>query len=220
MKNKKLISVIIPVNNREEYIARAIRSLLNQNFERKLFQIIVINDASKDKTGFILDLFKDDIEIITNKKKMGLAKSINLAIKKSKTPYVIRVDSDDYVNENFLKILFLFLENNKEYDAVSCDYIKVDENENVLSTEDCFKKPIACGILFKTDQLLKLGLYDENFSLHEERDLRLRFLKKYKLLQVKLPLYRYRMHKNNITNDKVKFNKELKKLKKKYNYEK
>lgn len=216
MKENKLISVIIPVFNREKYIARCIRSLINQTFEKKNFKIIVINDASKDKTKFVLDIYKNEIEIINNKRRLGLSKSINLGIKKSKTPYVIRVDSDDYVNENFLKILFLFLENNKTYDAASCDYIKVDKNEKVLSREDSFEKPIACGILFKTDQLIKLGLYDESLALHEERDLRLRFLKKHNLLQVKLPLYRYRMHKNNITKNKKKFKSELKKLNKKY----
>jgi hypothetical protein len=48
---------------------------------------------------------------------------------------------------------------------------------------------------------LEIGLYDEEFQLHEERELRHRFEKKYKIHRLELPLYRYRRHENNITND-------------------
>jgi len=49
--------------------------------------------------------------------------------------------------------------------------------------------------------LIDIGLYDESFLLHEETDLRLRFTKKYKIHRLELPLYRYRRHANNSTND-------------------
>ena len=112
------------------------------------------------------------------------------------------MDSDDYVNENFLKILYLYLEENRDIDAVSCDYIIVDDQENVLKREDCLKKPIACGIMFRSKDLENIGLYDEDLILHEEKDLRSRFLEKHNIFQVKLPLYRYRRHNQNITNNK------------------
>ena len=66
-------------------------------------------------------------------------------------------------------------------DAVACDYLMVDDNEKVLSRENCIESPIGCGIIFKSSQLFKIGLYDENFELHEERDLRFRFEKKYSI---------------------------------------
>jgi hypothetical protein len=44
-------------------------------------------------------------------------------------------------------------------------------------------------------------MYDENFRRHEDLDLRLRFEKKYSIHRLELPLYRYRRHQNNITND-------------------
>ena len=64
------------------------------------------------------------------------------------------------------------------------------------------KSPIGCGIIFKSQQILELGLYDENLLLHEDIDLRKRFEKKYKVIRLPLPLYRYRKHETNITNDK------------------
>ena len=211
-RNPKKITIIIPVYNREKYISRCLRSLLNQTLDKNFFEIIVINDGSTDKTKFVLDLYKDDITILNNKKNLGLPKSLNKGIKYSRSTYIVRVDSDDYVNENFLKILYLFLEENRDMDAVSCDYIKVDDQENVLSREDSFQKPIACGIMFRSKDLESIGLYDEKFILHEEKDLRRRFLEKYKIFQAKLPLYRYRIHDQNITNNKKVFKSELKKL--------
>ena len=59
MKNKSntLISVIIPVFNEEKYIGRCLRSILDQSISRDLFQIILINDCSSDRTSYALDLF-------------------------------------------------------------------------------------------------------------------------------------------------------------------
>jgi hypothetical protein len=68
------------------------------------------------------------------------------------------------------------------------------------------KEPIACGIMFRTEQLIDIGLYDESFLRHEDRDLRLRFLDRYTIHHVPLPLYRYRRHDDNITNDVAAMN--------------
>ena len=125
--------------------------------------------------------------------------SLNLAIKKSKSPYIVRVDSDDYVNENYLNVLYLFLQLNKDFDAVACDYYLIDEKENILDQKNCNINPIACGIMFRYQQLIDVGLYDEKFLLNEEKDLRIRFLKKHTIGRIQLPLYRYRMHESNMT---------------------
>ena len=53
----------------------------------------------------------------------------------------------------------------------------------------------------KLGYLIEIGLCDEDFLVREEEDLRILFLKKYKISQVQLPLYRYRQHDNNITNN-------------------
>ena len=208
----KLLTVVIPVFNQQKYIARCIRSILNQTLDKSHFDIIVVNDASTDKTKEILDLYSDDITLINNNKNLGLPSSLNIAIKQIKTPYFVRVDSDDYVNENFLKFLYIFLEENKNFDAVACDYLLVDENENVIKRKNSLRSPIACGILFRLKNIIEIGLYDENFLMNEDVDLRNRFLKKFNIKRLELPLYRYRRHLNNMTNDKEKmkiFNKKI-----------
>ena len=72
--------------------------------------------------------------------------------------------------------------------------------------------------MFRLEQLINLGFYDENFLVHEDKDLRLRFNEKYEVFRIPLPLYRYRKHQNNITNDEKKMDSHLKKLKKKHKF--
>ena len=196
-----VISVIIAAFNQEKYISRCLRSLLAQTILRDKFEIVVINDGSTDRSASVLGEFAGEIVLIDNEKNIGLPASLNKAIRRARAPYVVRVDADDYVNSQFLHLLHEFLRENKYMDAVACDYLLVDEQEEVLGRKNCLTDPIACGIMFRTEQLIDIGLYDETFLLHEETDLRLRFTKKYKINRLELPLYRYRRHGNNLTND-------------------
>ena len=193
------ISVIVPVFNREGYIGRCLRSLLSQSFGKENFEIIVVDDGSTDSSMKILNAFKEDIKIIRNEKNLGLPSALNKGINNAKGKYIVRVDSDDYVNSEFLKILHLFVSLNNDYDAVACDYFLVDDNENIIKRVDCEKNPIGCGIIFQTKDLISIGLYNEKFLLNEEKELRNRFIKKYKIKRVSLPLYRYRQHTGNMS---------------------
>ena len=87
-------------------------------------------------------------------------------------------------------------------DAVACDYFVVDDCENVIERRNCMEHPIGCGIMFRSGQLIDIGLYDDGLLMHEDRDLRVRFLEKYAISRIELPLYRYRRHPDNMTNDR------------------
>ena len=206
-----LISVIIPVLNQEKFIGRCLRSILQQTLDRNSYEILVINDGSTDKTSYAWELFGNEITVINNKKNIGLPASVNKGIKKSKGKYIIRLDSDDYVNENFLNILHEYIKSNQA-DAVSCDYLVVDDNEKVIKKENCLRKPIGCGILFQKKHLKNIGLYDKEFLYHEDKELRLRFKKKYKISRLDLPIYRYRMHTSNMTKNTANMKNYKKKL--------
>ena len=208
-----VISVLIPAYNAERFIGRAIRSVLNQTVPDRQHEVIAVDDASTDRTAYALELFKDEIEILYNGKRLGLPASLNRAIRAARGKYVVRVDADDYVSHDYLYILQRFLEDNTYMDAVACDYLLVDDSENVIERRNCMEHPIGCGIMFRTDHLIEIGSYDDNFLMHEDRDLRVRFLKKYAIHRIELPLYRYRRHKDNMTNDRVasrRFERQLK----------
>ena len=202
MSKTPTISILLPVFNEEKYIGRCLRSLLSQTFPRDAFEIIVVDDGSSDRTPYALELFSEEVRVIRNEANVGLPASLNRGIRAASAPYLVRVDSDDYVNSNFLHILHLFLENNRHMDAVACDYLVIDDREEVHGRKNCMEEPIACGIMFRIEHLFEIGLYDESFLVHEDLDLRIRFLKQHQIHRVELPLYRYRRHNGNITNDK------------------
>mgnify|MGYP001221997786 CR=1 FL=1 len=206
------VSVIVPVYNQEKYIGRCLRSLLKQTFPKEEFEIIVINDASVDNTKEAIMPFMADIVHYDNDKQIGLPACLNKAIRNARGWFIVRVDSDDYVHWEYLNILSLHLMQNHDIDAIACDYYVVNDSQDILSQKNCLEEPLGCGIMFRIDQLIEIGLYDESFLIKEEEDLRIRFLKKYKISRLQLPLYRYRKHDNNITGDFENVKKYEKKL--------
>ncbi len=214
------VSVIVPTYNRAKYIGRTIRSLLDQAWVKDNYEIVVINDGSKDQTSAILDVFSDSIKIINLPQNMGLPSAVNVGIKQARGEFVIRVDDDDYLHEDFLKTLCNFLDMNKDFDAVCCDYLVINEKEQIIERKNAEKDPIACGIMFRKDQLIDIGLYDESFLSREEEDLRKRFTKKYKIKRIELPLYRYMKHSENMTLDKERMDFFKKMLEEKHNIKK
>ena len=201
MSTSTWVSVIVAAHNEERYLGRCLRSLLAQRFERNRYDVIVIDDASTDRTSAVLATFGDSITVLRNVTNLGLPASLNRAITSTHSKFIVRVDADDYVNSAFLDVMYMFLADNPQFDAAACDYLLVDDREEVISRRDAIKEPIACGIMFRTEQLIDIGLYDESFLRHEDRDLRLRFLDRYTIHHVPLPMYRYRRHDDNITND-------------------
>ncbi len=197
-------SIIIPCYNRDKFISKSIRSALNQiNIPREELEVIVVDDCSTDKSVEKIQDFIPSIKFIKNKKNYGISASRNIGIKKSKGKYLLMLDSDDYISNNYLEIMGFYLDNNKFWDAVACDYIKVTDGGKVIRRFNCKKSPIACGILYRKNIFPRLKYYDVKIKIDEDKDFKKRFLqKKYKMGYIELPLYRYVMHKNNITKKK------------------
>lgn len=198
-----MISIIITSYNYQKYIERAIRSALNQSVSKDEYEVLVINDASTDYTKEILENYKDDVRIVHTEKNVGLAAARNIGIKKAKGQFVVFLDADDFIHKDMLLLQHTFLSLNESLDAVSVDYIKVSERGSHVLHINAEKEPIACGIMFRKDLLYDIGLYDESFRAREEEDLRIRFLKKYGIYNISLPLYRYRMHESNLTKNET-----------------
>ncbi len=199
--NHPKISIIVAVYNQEKFIGRCLRSLLNQSISSSEYEIIVVDDGSTDLTPYALDLFHGSITAITNPRNLGLPAALNIGIRRASSKYIIRVDSDDFVNSNFLNFLATYLDLNPNSHAVACDYLLVNDTGDWIKRVNCAEDPIACGIMFRSQHLFEIGLYDENFRYHEDKDLRFRFEKKYVVDRLNIPLYRYRRHADNITND-------------------
>ncbi|MGI8421858.1 MAG: glycosyltransferase [Gaiellaceae bacterium] len=195
------VAIVMAAHNEEKYIERALRSCTSQSAGLDAFDTIVVDDGSTDATARIAQSFVDQVLLLTNETQLGLPASLNRGLKSAHARFVVRVDADDYVHQDFVRVLALYLELNPQMDAVACDYYTVDEYEQHIEHVNCQERPIGCGIMFRKDRLVELGLYDESFLMAEDLDLRLRFERRWKMHRVELPLYRYRLHSENMTAD-------------------
>lgn len=205
------ISVVIPCFNSEKTIERCIRSLSNQSIPEDLYELIVVDDGSFNPVEEYIQPRPKNMRILKHEKNLGLPSALNTAIRNAAGRYVVRVDSDDYVHSDFLKILKLKFSLSQNINAVACDYVVVNEKEAHEVELSFIEQPIGCGIMFKKDLMISLGLYDERLRMGEEIDFLKRYLQQYELISIPLPLYRYTRHENNMTNDENLYN-EYKKI--------
>lgn len=197
------VTVGICCYQQKKWLYRCLRSLSSQTMNKEEFEVVIVNDEPGSSIQDICDNMKDELNIrlINNKANKGLPSSLNEILKVARGRYFVRVDSDDYVSKHFLKSLSLFLDMNRSYQAVACDYNKV--NEVGVLVENCSSEsdPIACGVMFTYESLCEINFYDDNFKMREGHDLIHRFLKIYRLFHLPMPLYRYRIHNQNRTSN-------------------
>lgn len=142
-------SIIMPVYNVEKYIEKAIKSILSQTY--KNFELLIINDGTKDKSMEIISKYKkkDDRIKIYNKENGGLSSARNYGLKYATGQYICFIDSDDYVEDTLLEELneeisikkYDMLIYGYNIDTVNSNEQKVDskkitEKSHVFSTND------------------------------------------------------------------------------------
>lgn len=198
VRNVADVAVVMTAHNEELFVERALRSVLAQS-SVDLLEVVFVDDGSTDATFRIASRFTDRITILRNDVQLGLPASINRAIRTANARFIVRVDADDYIHHDFVRVLHLFMELNPTMQAVACDYVTVDTDERHLDHVSCEDHPIGCGIIFRKERLIEIGLYDETFLMAEDFDLRLRFERNWPIHRCQLPLYRYRLHGENMT---------------------
>jgi glycosyltransferase involved in cell wall biosynthesis len=101
------LSIIIPLYNSEKYVSECLDSLVIQNLSKNEFEIVVINDGSKDNSLQLVETYveKHSNIIVYSQENKGVAAARNLGIEKSNGEYLFFVDSDDYIAANTLKVL-------------------------------------------------------------------------------------------------------------------
>jgi glycosyltransferase involved in cell wall biosynthesis len=197
------VTVGISCHKQKKWLYRCLRSLENQTFPKNEFEVVVVNDYPEECLEDVCEIVKDrlNVRVINNPKNLGLPASLNKILKSARGRYFVRVDSDDYVSSHFLQTLSLVLDLNRSYQAVSCDYNKVNEVGTSIKTCSAQEDPIACGVMFTYESLCDINFYDENFKMREGHDLIERFSSKFKIFHLPISLYRYRIHEYNRTNN-------------------
>lgn len=132
----KLVSVIIPVYNHENYVQDTIKSVIKQSYNN--IELLIIDDGSNDKSSQqIIDLESQCKERFSNyyferQENKGLADTLNKLVSRSRGDYIAIIASDDqYANENTILNEVNFLENNNDY-ALVCGINKIINSDNEI----------------------------------------------------------------------------------------
>lgn len=181
----KLVSIIIPAYNCEKYISKCINSVVNQTY--KNIEIIIIDDGSKDNTLEICNDFAEKNKKIRvfSKENEGVSSARNLGLNEAKGEYINFIDSDDYVEVNYIEKLVENLLNTNS-DISVCGFVDENlegnplhysENKSNFSyyikdfKEDYFIPYVCWQMLFKKELLYKNDkkiLFNKKIHLKED----------------------------------------------------
>lgn len=147
----ELISLIVPVYRVERYLERCVQSILSQTY--KNIEIILVDDGSPDESGKMCDVIasKDDRIHVIHKENGGLSSARNAGLDIAKGDYICFVDSDDYIEKDYVSTL-LRLINKYSADLAKIDYIEIDVDnytEKTVAPKEVFfqKKDIEQAFL-------------------------------------------------------------------------
>lgn len=128
----KKVTLIIPVYNSEKYIGKCLDSILNQTYDD--FEILVVNDGSKDGSQEIINEYKSKYQdkiISIEQENKGVAVTRNESIKRANSEYVMFVDNDDFLDRDYIEVFVNAIEDG-DYDVVLGGYRRPNENGDII----------------------------------------------------------------------------------------
>ena len=137
-----LISIVVPVYNVEKYLEQCVMSFINQiDDKRNDIEIILIDDGSLDKSGFMCDEFTKRYPNVVktfHKKNEGLLMTRRFGYKVASGEYIINCDSDDFVEPNLLQNLIPLLDGRN--DVIIYNMFKYQDGKKTYYTNEVFGK--------------------------------------------------------------------------------
>lgn len=159
MKKMKY-SIIIPVYNVEGYLDKCLKSILNQTYSN--YEVIIVNDGSPDNSDNIIKSYEKKDKRFKGYKKVngGLSDARNYGLKYATGDYLIFIDADDYIENNYLEKVNDVLERNKDIDVLKFKIKLVDEGENLIRMENGLNKEGVTSF----EELVKLEFLEPAWS--------------------------------------------------------
>lgn len=126
-KKDIMISVVIPLYNKEKYIGRAIRSIMNQTYQQ--FEIVVINDGSTDHSAAVVEQIGDSRIRLISQENAGVSAARNSGIEASKYDFIAFLDGDDEWKTNHLEVIVDLMDKYPSCGVFATSYYFYKENE-------------------------------------------------------------------------------------------
>ncbi|HIF9319186.1 glycosyltransferase family 2 protein [Photobacterium damselae] len=179
-EKSELISVIIPMYNVEKYIESCIRSVMNQTYIN--IEIIVIDDGSPDESGNIADklaLVDKRIHVL-HTDNQGVSAARNLGIQVARGDYLIFVDSDDYLSDDYIDYMLTLIYKSGSQFAMSknCFLYPGDQLQVGMETIEIWNSEEASTKLLYPG-LIEIGCWNKMFNRAFLLDNNIRFSDKY-----------------------------------------
>ncbi|HSE83537.1 MAG TPA: glycosyltransferase family 2 protein [Thermodesulfobacteriota bacterium] len=209
------LTVSLTAYNKGKCIGEAIENILCQDGVE--FELIVIDDGSEDNTADVVQSFEDRrVKLIRNKSHRGFAYCYNLAVEKTKSPFIAYVSADGIVLPDALQKMIQKLKSSPDIGQVNCYSFHADEDVRVAgvsfhSKTNFSPKYIAYGMdykrgllvhgsvtnhlrMYRRDVLIVAGKFDETVKYGLDYDMALRIVDKYDIKLVPELLYCSRIH--------------------------
>lgn len=220
-----MFSIIIPCYNIEEYIASTIKSVLNQSYQN--WELILVNDGSKDNTLNIIKEFKKKEKRITviNQNNKGVSSARNIGLKKAEGEFIFFLDGDDFIRPDLLfKANKIFNENpdvdifsfgfnivNKKNQVIK-SYTYDDKDGHIFSSNDFMNlyltkkiRQTMCSFIVKKEVLDKNKIYfSKNISYGEDQEVQLKSVfHSNKIFYSSKPFFEYLQRENSAVNNNI-----------------
>ena len=210
-----LISVLFPVRNAERYLETALQSLFQQSFSN--FEILVIDDASTDRTPEILErLRRQDsrLHILKNPTPQGISRSCNRAAQQARGPYLARMDADDIALPDRFAKQFAWMESHPDCVAVGGQTIRIDpdgwpiDHWRMPTQHEEIDRWLLSGrgggiihptAMIRAEAFWKVGGYDETLDASQDYDLWLKLGEIGRLANLPDIVLYYRLHLTSVT---------------------
>lgn len=199
------ISVIIPSYNREKTIIRCINSILNQT--KKVFEIIVVDDGSTDRTIERINSIKYESLKILKQNHKGAQAARNLGILNAKGDYIAFLDSDDEWQNDCVETYMRCLSRGNENKVLwtDCYVLNEETNEKKLwslpgKSGNVYRYllyqagPMFQGMLVPRVALIRAGLLDEKVVAFQEWDTAIALSRSTEFVHIKRPMFIYHQH--------------------------
>lgn len=207
------VSVIIPCYNHGRYLFEAITSVFNQSY--KNIEVIVVNDGSNDNTEYVSTQF--ELVKYYKTENRGVSHARNYGIKKSTGEYIICLDADDTLKENYIDEVIKYI---NQYDIVSTNFQMFGESNNFSQIKNGLinynnlkhRNHVHCAAIFKREMFDKINGFDEKMLLgYEDWDYWRRAARLgYSIYVIKDALLNYRKHSVSRNKTAMSKDKELK----------
>jgi len=215
MRSVPIVTVYVPCCNYGQYLQQALTSIERQSLSA--WELIVFTEGSQDQTRVIAHSFAerwpDTTRIVETSEPLGLRGCANRALEMARGEFIIRLDADDFLDENAFLVLTEHLRRHPENGLAYPNWIYVNESGQVLAVEkrkrpgdevEVIDLPAhgACTMIRKR-VLKSVGGYDQVFTRQDGYEVWLKIMNRFGLGHVETPLFYYRQHNGSMSTDQA-----------------